>query len=1570
MSEINATEMAAVGLQPVRGASAELKSEMAFARWLLASRGRVGEPSAEERLGDALIEAARGADAPSPPDELQALGDAPKPKLEGIGSPDAYDAAIRRAPQRASAPPTAAGRAVARTLGPFLDAAGRHVWVDLFSRGRMAPIVRAPQSEADLLVPLGGRITGAAHYELPASSVWIRARLLAATAPANAYCGIAIKGGELTLSAPATVAGGTLQIGAGVTATLEIETDPAPAPGETVGADGAEALCEPPAKARFVFTAAGGALEQAGDAVLTAYGTKATLRHEAGSAGTVEPLLNRVWLPLQATDADAFAIRRVRSKLFRPAGEATKLEGAWALAMTLAPSPDSLGNAEGAGGVGVRLGAGLRADWRGLSAGPVALGEAIAMTESGRLTLAAARAADAVARQTLELWSGEDGPKSQLALGFATERPLRAVSEADAGDMLEAEASLEAALDRPVGADGARFPLRADGARLHLSHDGSGFRAQVSAEPAGGEGPRSLALSNALICLRPASALLASGAWETPDRIVSGLTAVLFGVATVIPTLRDPYVTNLAPPACGKSRSEAEVVSVVAWADPKSPKLALNLLRSGSLAEGLDVLSRPDPAPRDRLVAERTTVERRKRRSFDDTGAEDAAAELGLRRLFERTAGPARERVLLLDVSTSIDLFGVGLGGSKHDVAGGGLRIEGLDLSAPGRNQRVVLLPQFQWEPVTNEPNPLVGPFPDRLASARDGGATALGTRSVTLVPIAPERLTKTMLEEFNATEDPTPLATKLTLPFGIKAAARLQPRRGATWASVDLHRPATADGRLTGGLQIRARAHPDGGPTQESPSFPGAAWQTRNGIDPESGAQLGLSVLSASIGNPGVEAFFNHEMGPGGSRPRVPVTRVELSGYGASGFSAWANPNAVAATSQVRFDVFVGRTAYEVVQAASILLPWAVPVVRTITLERRKEGAVVRFDSGWVATGPGLYAYPPPDPEVATPPGWTAIETHPGVVRGAWNVRRIRETDRVVAHDFPPEGARPATTVELLEVRFDADFELEGVIQGAGSDGRVPCRNHVGYVQRLPQGYPLLPEHFAAILESEGPVGGSVDCVLDIAASGQRMQIARIDVAPAPEPLGGPPHFAASARGALALPADGEWATMRKPAAASDPQPVDTHAGVPLIRAGTASGSIAPTPAYRIGEPRDLLHPSTPDVEYGLVQSSTGHRVLFPRPQILAGTTEWSSTERPALADTYTLSLGTGLLPAPAACLVGEAPWGLAVDAASGRFTLLPAPTMRFTAPPGVADRRLVDTGPFKIRTRYETDMRFTLDPTQAQPWRVEGDSVLTTMDLGPFEELLGLRHGFRVGARESPAFVNAATIYPPALQPVLEILEFLADLLGVDEALGVDAHQGSFNFRASLALNMVNPHPASGGYIDFDGLKIKGKLAAALASSPHWKGSLKFTAGTLVPAVKPILAGGEIDFGLEGTAHAEQKVTIEARWSFASFEELGPLDFKGHLYFGIQVIVSNSGSWQIGLLLGVVGSTDISIAKVTLRIELLAAFKVLSPAESPPSGSKHAIGQAKVALDVTIATFVTISVEVSVQYEGTIHI
>src|SRR5690606_23915025 len=140
--------------------------------------------------------------------------------------------------------------------------------------------------------------------------------------------------------------------------------------------------------------------------------------------------------------------------------------------------------------------------------------------------------------------------------------------------------------------------------------------------------------------------------------------------------------------------------------------------------------------------------------------------------------------------------------------------------------------------------------------------------------------------------------------------------------------------------------------------------------------------------------------MPPG--RPAVPLERIGISGYGASTFSNWENKDALfAQTSQAFFNVATGRTSREVVQDKSMVYPWGIRVVRTITLIRMGNGYVARVDSGWQAQSDGLFdfRYPvndlvsdPANPKKIPQPHPNPYRIHPGPVRGLRNVRNIRE--------------------------------------------------------------------------------------------------------------------------------------------------------------------------------------------------------------------------------------------------------------------------------------------------------------------------------------------------------------------------------------------------------------------------------------------------------------------------------------------------------------------------------------------------------------------------------------------------
>lgn len=580
-------------------------------------------------------------------------------------------------------------------------------------------------------------------------------------------------------------------------------------------------------------------------------------------------------------------------------------------------------------------------------------------------------------------------------------------------------------------------------------------------------------------------------------------------------------------------------------------------------------------------------------------------------------------------------------------------------------------------------------------------------------------------------------------------------------------------------------------------PHFPGAAVQLRNGVDPSTGTHLGLSVLSDKRGN-AVEGIFNAEFAPGSSSARVPLTRIDFSGYGASIFSRWRNsPDAIAKTSQVQFEVAVGRTAHEVVQVRGILYPWAVRVVRTVTIERTAGGGVFRRDSGWVPMSDGVFDFP-------IHPDGSVIETNPGVVKGVFNVRRIRDTTHLFERSFPDAGGD--VTVRLAAVRFDADVRVADLMVG-GVNGMVTSVDQVGFIQispgsddpRTPE-QPLTPDQYAALLAAEGPLGGPVDCVIDIGGSGQSMRITRVDVAAAPNP-GGMVEFAAAARGSLVLPNDGQWTFVRQPVdEGSDCLPADPHHGVPMVKRGRRMISDAENvEPYLFAEPADLLAAGSSGHNLALVWSTGIQRVLFARPQIARNDLAIRSVVAPLLADPFATAASPSVFPSALACLRIPFPDYSLEVLGEGRLRLsLASHTFAAERVAGISTRELSTSPSFRAFVDYaNTRITLTLDSTASPSWTYEQAGVAIVQELNG--AVAKTSHGkFRATSMETiqwtllreefgDVFARAKTLFPLLNQ-------------GITSSLGTPSDGSGLTVPLSTSEKPEGPNPKIGLRVAFE--------------------------------------------------------------------------------------------------------------------------------------------------------------------------
>ena len=499
-------------------------------------------------------------------------------------------------------PDWAGGRKIDSTLGPFHNALGRPVWIDIFRIVRQVRLVRSPGAAPFATVTLRGILINGSRFTLSAGSVWIASQQLAAGAPAGGYTGLLTSGGTLKFSHSLTVSGNEIVVPPSVTCTLALKLNPgAAAPGTGPGGDARLASAGVPKTAIIVFTSVGAQIQSAGAARLEAYGSSANLQ-PSSSPPTYIAALGRIFVPA-TTDATSFAITNVRSDLFVPAGTAAVESAAWTLPVAVT-SPNSLGNAAGAGGLALVLKDGLTAKWKG--AGSVGGGPVILIVDTGLLTFAAFAALGLGVRQVIPLWSKQPGgpPSSQLEIDVPAQFPLTFYSSSAGVEMVALLGSIDASFDRPVTVAGNRVFIVSKLA-LILFVESSVFTG-VLVEAALDPPPTpvqdlAFAIANAVFRTTPANALLLVAAFEGTAS-PSGGVAIGFGLQYLLPILPDPYAANVDVPY--QRLRDTGVIgpmsAIVLWTAANPPLLTYTL-PAGAISSTVPL---PAGAPAGNLASE------------------------------------------------------------------------------------------------------------------------------------------------------------------------------------------------------------------------------------------------------------------------------------------------------------------------------------------------------------------------------------------------------------------------------------------------------------------------------------------------------------------------------------------------------------------------------------------------------------------------------------------------------------------------------------------------------------------------------------------------------------------------------------------------------------------------------------------------------------------------------------------------------------------------------------------------------------------------------------------------------
>lgn len=1451
-------------------------------------------------------------------------------------------------------------------LGPFGTQGGIGVWFDIYFAARRMQ-VRETGSPAPAIVFTQARLPvlrrATTIIDIEPGTVWVRGDLLPVALPANAYVGFKVRGGSLKLRTAATITDDLVEIAAPLQGdmTVELAADVVvPAAGACTSAAADVSL---PGTLKLSFDG-GTTITTGASGRAEAWGQTFDFGECTGSWSFIE----RLWTAVLSYDVEpgSFDAANIGDDLAHFEGVGAIGAAGLGLPVAVAPNFAILGETALAAAWFMEV-TGLTARWYDRDPRPHPLGTVwVGISDFGGMISAGAVAplVPSVAHD-YALWNIREGGENRLPWRqrYAAAFPLFYRCHAVEGETLLVLGRADFALDRPVTTDGVPVLTKTTTGAVLLSRFAGVTTASLGAIVEDPKGRNQFALRNALVWTGAPLFLFAQGTLTAAREIDAGGLQFLFGVFAWAPTLPDPYVANasVTRPRLERAEPKGVLLCRVTWDAPDRVSVSFEGQLGAQLALGGRPASTGPPRPargKGSSPDVGLTLVEQDHRAFHPKAAHDWAAdqsrEMGERdqraadamrrnrsslaavdNFMTEAAGPAAN-VLLLDVSTNQDLLGVAVGGpGRRDLVRGSggiagpFQVEGLAVHSPMTALRVVALPQVQWEPVrtldADQDILTMGWFPTPLASANDGGATQIGVRSQKLKAVIPNEALAGTVEAFR---EGIPVGVRTTFPFGLISAVRLQPldepdRKADRYG---LTRPRFPEAQSRGGIQITA--HAEGGRPADggvSPAFQGQMRQLLNGVELATGSPLGLSVLGETLQPAGsVERVFNNNMA---ANPRVPVTRIDLSGYGGSNFSDWQNPFAAFAdTAKVQFQVMVGRTALEVIKVNSVLHPWGIRVTRSVTIERRPGGGVIRRDSGWQAFTPGIFDYRYAD-EATKLIVVADYAFDAGVFRGLFEVRDIRPAPGTVfSHG----------TAELVPYYFDAELELEGV------PGRTAANGVLGWLQIEPSGEPAPADALKALIEAQGPIGGPVEAWMDFGESGLPFRVQRIEVGLA---MDGPtPVFVATARGVPSLPDTGAWSVVTRPAKnipanGGEAVPVAEKRGVPVIRrnpveyfAGDDAAypeiQLSGTPGdYRLADAADLLTPAAPANDYALLQSTPTHAFLFPRPFVAAaGGPRLQSGHKVALADVFARSTSKGAFP-PSANVI-ELPAGLHhldVNAAgklalSAEVKIVNYPTpLRVGGSPGHGTSLFYD----------DATLRFELDFDR---WESEFSGLRFWSDIAGMDKATGTEMRMVGATDQRPEVADVRSLLQEDIEKILQYIAIFGER-GSEGPVDLGATNSKRETKVEIALNyqvppasVVAAYPAGTGIVLKLALKAStgldlttGGMKASAGFGADLEGKIPLLSGG-VAAVFVVLSG-QITFSL---ASLNGQLTSE-KLDLMAFVGLGVeakfAVVKATAFIGVGFILSYdfvAGLAKYGGIVKLEATLDFVIVKASVRAEL----------------------------------------------------
>lgn len=1517
----------------------------------------------------------------------------------------------------AGIPDWARGGQVIDSYGPFQDATGALYWVDLLPVTVSAPVQFAGAAAPFAVVPVRREIRPPIlrpplpqpppnELELGAGSVWFLASLLGTAFEAGAFTGFTITGGTLLGTQPFTFANGIYEAPAGSALTLTVSLAPAAqgVTGAVAGPDAAAATATPPAEIVIEFTESGATLQLVADAQAQAYGDSVTL-HWAGAAPVPSAAgLSEVLIPCTASPA-SFGFTHAASQVFAPSGSAPITGAAWALPLA-ATGITALPEAAGPGVGELRLGSGaeLVTEIDGSTSVPIA--SWLLQIGTGNLFAEAASAAQAPVETTLTLWPEAAPATYPATIVFdTTATSAFGFLASAASELLIVTGDLTAHLDRPLDASGSRIPFATTGtqAAVILLHTQASTLAFVIGTQTAQDLPElSLILENALLRTALPTVLTATGPISA-DQFGRCTVGLVFPLALILPTLPDPYAASFtASQLAGDSGgTTAALAAVTSWNGTSAPVMSCALLAEGAAAQ----------QPTLRLPATVTDA------TPSPVAAVAAPASVEGSRLVS---------LALLDLSTKVDLFGVAIAplvgeyataGPGSDLRAGvpgpaaiataaaaaqapAFALEGMSLALNGADIATFAVPQVSWEPMESTgPQGPLGPIPN---PGSDGLPMLVAAPdSQQLVPFAPQPVLTNNIDNVAAG---VPFAALFSLPFGLIAAISqpngpVNPRvkssflaGGGTFTSLSQGFQLTAAEQLSAAVSLTLTPPGQTGTGGPDPLFGG---QTI--VD---GTYTATVMGKTPDGQSSVETIFTGEFSQGGAQQGVPLLRADLSGYGASIFSEWLNADQQGSSIiKVQFEATRGRTAYEVIQAKSVIVPHQVTAVRTITMQRQNAGWVNRSDSGWQPCSSGRFQYP-------------GLVVHGGAILGVFNVRNIREQGAQVQYD----GAT------YQPVLFDADIGIAPSLDvTAGARTAVPAfentpvtltpsQDLVGYLQLGPVDTALTPPQITALVQGAGPLTPAVSCTVEAgkfgSGAGTVLRCSAVEIDVVQPSQGGDAELGIALRGAPQIPRGGGWSMGVRRYTDQAPTALPNDFPVPLVQNNND------TSLWHIADAADLDSLQQPASYYGLLHATGTNKVLFEAPQIPVAASGAGAVPglqfpqltsarpggvvnpgSPNLGDLAAILGSTGLFPELSAALslleAGELPQ---IDTIPTGFKY----TKSYTFPsPTLTTTTIVDLGVITITLVYgdttpkptqgnpnpsptPAKLTYTVDSIDSPSWTLSLGTLsfqVTVPAFGP-KPVLTITGGFYADENTKPGLTNLNVTLGDALQAVQAVfsdLQELASLLpgGVGADLEVAVSDGALT--VSDTFNVADLPLGLGQLTD-----ISLELGLQVTLSPL---SVGFLVGLGAPdnpfnwIATPLAGNGLMNFGVQQNLPA---FVIQAGIGLGLSIDLGIASGSASITIAVELDVTTASIELVATLTGQ-ASVDVldGLASASLTLSAGLGFEV-SPLPVPqitasgleiPGVDVTLLATCSVGIHISICWVVSVSWDGSWEFSETFH-